>query len=197
MEQKSRFHIGFKSALVLAVMSLVSTTAAIVYFPWLLTSRKNVDSVIQEVNETITSVTSREVVRNFNNVQETLDLTKRVFNNQLIDLNNPQQREAFFFDLLAAQSSFKSMEFGFTNGSYFGVQREKDEQGKQTLVMNVINRIWDPQTQKTDKITVPYQRVGQQFLRQPTVRLIENYNATQRPWYKEAEKHPDKIAWTD
>ncbi|MEB3310278.1 MAG: response regulator, partial [Snowella sp.] len=22
-------------------------------------------------------------------------------------------------------------------------------------------------------------------------------NATQRPWYKEAEKHPDKIAWTD
>ncbi|MEB3311574.1 MAG: hypothetical protein VKJ02_15215, partial [Snowella sp.] len=195
--QKSRSHAGVKATLVLAVMSLVSTTAAIVYFPWLLTSRKNVDGVIQEVNETITSVTSREVVRNFNNVQATLDLTKKVFNNQLIDLNNPQQREAFFFDLLLTQPNIAFLQFGFANGSFFGVQREKDEEGKQTLVMNVINRIWDPQTRKTDKVTVPYQRVGQQFLRQPTVRLIENYNATQRPWYKEAEKHPDKIAWTD
>ena len=197
MPQKRRSHGGFKATLVVAVMSMVSTTAALVYFPWLLTSRKNVDSVIEEVNEAIARGTSREVVRIFNNVQATLELTEEVFTHQLIELNNPQERETFFFDLLATQPNFTWIEFGFANGDHFGVQREKDEKGEKTLRLNIINRTWNSQKEQAAKTTVPYEKVGEEFSKKEEIKQVEDYNASQRDWYQEAAKNPDKIAWTD
>ena len=197
MQQKNRPHAGFKATLVVAVISMVGTTAAIVYFPWLLTSRKNVDGVIQQVNESITRGTSREVVRIFNNVQATLEITEKVFSNQLIELNNPPVREKFFLNLLATQPNFTWIEFGFANGNYFGVQRKKDEQGEKTLSLNLINRIWNSQQKKTAKTITPYEKVGDKLLPQSPLKQVESYNASQRGWYKSAIQNPDKIAWTD
>ena len=197
MQQKNRPHAGFKATLVVAVVSMVVTTAAIVYFPWLLTSRKNVDGVIQQVNQSITRGTSREVVRIFNNVQATLEITEKVFGNQLIDLNNSQARESFFLNLLATQPNFTWIEFGFANGNYFGVQRKKDGQGEKTLRLNLINRIWNSQQQTTAKTITPYEKVGNKFLPQSPTKEVESYNASQRGWYKSAIQNSDKIAWTD
>ena len=197
MQQKSRPHAGFKTTLVVAVISVVGTTAAIVYFPWLLTSHKNVDGVIQQVNQSITRGTSREVVRIFNNVQATLEITEKVFGNQLIDLNNSQARESFFLNLLATQPNFTWIEFGFANGNYFGVQRKKDGQGEKTLRLNLINRIWNSQQQTTAKTITPYEKVGNKFLPQSPTKEVESYNASQRGWYKSAIQNSDKIAWTD
>ena len=197
MQQKSRPHAGFKTTLVVAVISVVGTTAAIVYFPWLLTSHKNVDGVIQQVNQSITRGTSREVVRIFNNVQATLEITEKVFSNQLIELNNPQTRENFFLNLLATQPNFTWIEFGFANGNYFGVQRVKDEQGEKTLTLNLINRIWNSQQEKNAKTITPYKKMGDNFLPQLPIKQVESYNASQRGWYKSAVQNPDKIAWTD
>jgi hypothetical protein len=197
MQQKSRSHAGFKATLVIAVVSMVGTTAAIVYFPWLLTSRKNVDSVIQQVNESITRGTSREVVRIFNNVQATLEITEKVFGNQLIDLNNAQSRESFFLNLLATQPNFTWIEFGFANGNYFGVQRVKDEKGEKTVTLNLINRIWNAQQKKTAKTIIPHEQLGDRFLPKQKIQQVETYDASQRGWYKSATQNPDKIAWTD
>ena len=197
MQQKSPPHAGFKTTFVVAVISVVGTTAAIVYFPWLLTSHKNVDGVIQQVNQSITRGTSREVVRIFNNVQATLEITEKVFGNQLIDLNNSQARESFFLNLLATQPNFTWIEFGFANGNYFGVQRKKDGQGEKTLRLNLINRIWNSQQQTTAKTITPYEKVGNKFLPQSPTKEVESYNASQRGWYKSAIQNSDKIAWTD
>lgn len=197
MQQKNRLNIGFKATLVLAVVSIVSTTAAIVYIPWFLTSRKNVDNIIQQVNDAIAASTSRGVVRIFSNVQSTLELTKKVFQNELIDPNNPQAREAFFLNLLSTQPNFTWIEFGFANGNYFGVQRKKDDKGEKTLSLNLMNRRWNSQKQQNTKTTISYQVLGEKLLPQKKTEEIERYNASQRGWYKAAVKNPDKIAWTD
>ena len=96
MQQKSRLRAGFKATLVVAVILMVSTTAAIVYIPWFLISRKNVDNIIQQANDGLADNTSRGIVRVLDNVQATLELTQKIFQNQLINPNNPQKREAFF-----------------------------------------------------------------------------------------------------
>ena len=151
MQQKSRLRAGFKATLVVAVISMVSTTAAIVYIPWFLISRKNVDKIIQQANDGLADSTSRGIVRVLDNVQATLELTQKIFQNQLINPNNPQKREAFFLDLLSTQPNFTWIEFGFANGNYFGVQRKKDDQGEKTLSLNLINRKWDSQKQQNTK----------------------------------------------
>ena len=197
MQQKSRLHAGFKVTLVVAVISMVSTTAAIVYIPWFLNSRKNVDNIIQQVNDAIAASTSRGVVRVFSNVQSTLELTRKMFQNQLIDPKNSQAREAFFLNLLSTQPNFTWIEFGFANGNYFGVQRKKDDKGEKTLSLNLINRRWDSQKQQNTKNTVSYQLFGEKLLPQRKLQEIERYNASQRGWYKAAVKNPNKIAWTD
>ena len=197
MQQKSRLNVGFKATLVVAVISMVSTTAAIVYIPWFLTSRKNVDNIIQQVNEAIAGSTSRGVVRIFSNVEATLKLTKKMFQEQLIDPQNSQAREDFFLALLSTQPNFTWIEFGFVNGDYFGVQRKKDDKGEKTLSLNLINRKWNSQQQQNTKTTISYQVLGEKLLPQGKTEEIERYNASQRGWYKAAVKDPDKIAWTD
>ena len=197
MQQKSRLNVGFKATLVVAVISMVSTTAAIVYIPWFLTSRKNVDNIIQQVNKAIAGSTSRGVVRIFSNVEATLKLTKKMFQEQLIDPQNSQAREDFFLALLSTQPNFTWIEFGFVNGDYFGVQRKKDDKGEKTLSLNLINRKWNSQQQQNTKTTISYQVLGEKLLPQGKTEEIERYNASQRGWYKAAVKDPDKIAWTD
>ena len=197
MQQKSRPYVGFKATLVAAAISMVGITAVIVYIPWLLTSRKNIDNVIQQVNEAIARSTSREVVRIFSNVQTTLEITERVFSNQLIDLENPPVRENFFLNLLSTQPNFTWIEFGFANGNYFGVQRTKDETREKTATLNLINRVWNSQQKITTKTTIPHEKVGDKFIPQAKIEQSENYNASQRGWYKAVAKNPGKIAWTD
>jgi signal transduction histidine kinase/DNA-binding response OmpR family regulator len=197
MQQKSRLRAGFKATLVVAVISMVSTTAAIVYIPWFLISRKNVDNIIQQANDGLADSTSRGIVRVLDNVQATLELTQKIFQNQLINPNNPQKREAFFLDLLSTQPNFTWIEFGFANGNYFGVQRKKDDQGEKTLSLNLINRKWDSQKQQNTKNTVSYQLFGEKLLPQQKIEEIERYNASQRGWYKAAVKNTNRISWTD
>lgn len=190
--QKLPKTLSLKAALTGVILLSVSATAAIVYFPWLLTSKKNVDSVVTQINEEVMRGTSQEVGRIFDNVLSTKQLIRRMFVEKLVDLNNPQEREKFYLSLIEANQNFTWVLFGFENGDYFGVQRYKPE------VFRLVNRKWDASNKIATKTTDTYQQTPQgiqQFVSRE--QFPENFYAPQRPWYQAAVATPERHAWTD
>lgn len=184
--------LSLKTALTGVILLSVSATAAIVYFPWLITSKRNVDSVVTQVNEEVMRGASQEVGRIFDNALSTKQLIKRMFVENLVDLNNPQERETFYLSLIEANPNFSWVLFGFENGDYFGVQRYKPG------VVRLINRKWDASNKIATKTIDTYQ-ISQQDVQQFVGReqFPENFYAPQRPWYRAAVATPDRHAWTD
>ena len=60
--------LSLKATLTGVVLLIVSTTAAMVHIPWVLTSQRNTDSVVSQLNEEVIRGTSQEVERIFDNV---------------------------------------------------------------------------------------------------------------------------------
>lgn len=182
--------IGLKAKLLGAVVLTIGTTALIVHLPWNWTSQRNVNSVVAQVNDDITQGTVREVDNVFSNVESTHLLIQLMFAN-LLDINNPTDRETFYLNLLSSRADFSWLEFGFANGSFFGANRRQDDQ------ISLIQRDWNPTTQSAQKTTRLYEitPTGRKLLNTETIQ--ERYYAPQRPWYRDALTKPDQIAWSD
>ncbi|WP_448573347.1 PDC sensor domain-containing protein [Trichothermofontia sp.] len=182
--------IGLKAKLLGAVVLTIGTTALIVHLPWNWTSQRNVNSVVAQVNDDITQGTVREVDNIFSNVESTHLLIQLMFAN-LIDINNPDDRETFYLNLLTSRADFSWLEFGFANGNFFGVNRPQIDQ------ISLIRRNWNPITQATQKTTRMYEIIptGRKLLN--TEITQEKYYAPQRPWYQDAINSSNKIAWSD
>lgn len=190
--QKPPKTLSLKAALTGVILLSVSATAAIVYIPWLMTSKRNVDSVVTQVNEEVMRGASQEVGRIFDNVLSTKHLIKRMFAEKLVDLNNQKERETFYLSLIEANPNFTWVLFGFENGDYFGVQRYKPG------VFRLVNRKWDASKKIATKTTDIYQQTQQgvqQFVNRE--QFPENFYAPQRPWYRAAVATPERDAWTD
>ncbi len=182
--------IGLKAKLLGAVVLTIGTTALIVHLPWNWTSQRNVNSVVAQVNDDITQGTVREVDNIFSNVESTHLLIQFMFAN-LIDINNPGDRETFYLNLLTSRADFSWLEFGFANGDFFGANRRQLDQ------ISLIQRDWNPSTQATQKTTRLYEIIptGRKLLNTEVIQ--EKYYAPQRPWYQDAISNPNQIAWSD
>ncbi len=185
--------IGLKAKLLGAVILTIGTTAIIVHLPWNWTSQRNVDSIVAQVNDNITQGTVREVDNIFGNVESTHLLMQLMFAN-LIDIKNPRDRETretFYLNLLTSRADFSWLEFGFTDGNFFGVNRNQPDQ------ISLIRRQWNATDQITHKTTEVYRikPTGRQLLE--TSKIQEHYYAPQRPWYQDALRKPNQIAWSD
>ncbi|WP_448564084.1 PDC sensor domain-containing protein [Trichothermofontia sp.] len=182
--------IGLKAKLLGAVILTIGTTAIIVHLPWNWTSQRNVDSVVAQVNDDITQGTAREVDNVFGNVESTHLLIQLMFTH-LIDIQNPSEHEKFYLDLLTSRSDFSWIEFGFANGNFFGVNRNRPDQ------ISLIQRQWNATDKITSKTTQVYaiKSTDRQLLEAVTTQ--EKYYAPQRPWYQDAIRKPDQIAWSD
>jgi methyl-accepting chemotaxis protein len=182
--------IGIKARLLSAVVLTITTTAAIVYFPWSWTSKRNVDSVVAQITEGIAQDTAKEVGHIFDNVESTYTVIQQMFSG-LVDVNSQTQRESFYLKLLIGNQNFSWLELGFPDGDLVGANR--DSQGR----LSIVRRDWDPAKKSTTKITNYYEIRADGNRITETKTLQENYYAPQRPWYQAALKTPGQLAWSD
>jgi PAS domain S-box-containing protein len=186
---------GLKAELVGVVLLTVSVTAAIVYIPWLMTSQRNINKIVAQVNEQITQDTTHEVERLFDNVQDTQQIIGLSIDRDLVDINDPKERDRFLLSFLQTHDNYTFVQFAYPNGNYAGAQRVaapgKDE------ILKLHFRQWNPQTRIADKNTTIYrldgqklQEIGQEKIQEP------NWYAPLRPWYQDALKTIDQTAWT-
>ncbi|MBD2460432.1 hypothetical protein H6G89_05185 [Oscillatoria sp. FACHB-1407] len=188
---KQRRTLSLKAKLAGAILITVSATAAIVHFPWMWASSRNINSIVDQLNEAITRQTSREVGNIFSNVRSAQVLIQSTFLSGSVDLNDEDAREEFYLNVLEANPNFTWVQFGYPNGNYLGLQRRQDGR------INIINRQYNPEVDQATKIVESYERVGQNLRLISTETTPEKYYAPQRPWYQAAMRSRGQQAWTD
>lgn len=183
--------LGLQATLIGAILIAVSATAAIVHVSWLMMSRRNIESIVSQVNET----TTRSIIQAVDNLFSRVESAAQLVRHQLMEdgssRNNPQAVEQFYLRVIQAHPTFAWLELGRADGDYLGVQRQSDTR------INLIRRDWDPQTQQTQKTTERYEVDGQTRRLLATEVTTETYYAPQRPWYQVALAQPRALAWTD
>jgi HAMP domain-containing protein len=183
---------SLKVSLVGAMLATVGATAAIVYVPWAMASRRNVNTMMTQVNQEIANATSQEVKRLFLSAQSAQQLVDSSFTHQFVDLTNLQEQEAFFLSTLAANPDFTWIQLGFANGDFVGVQRTPHN------LLRFHLRDWNPSTRTTQSTIRTYQVTDQDFeqIDQMTVQMTPAFYAPDRPWYQDAVRAAGKPTWT-
>lgn len=217
--------LSLKATLTGVVLLTVSTTAALVHFPWIWTSTKNIDSVASQLNAEVMRGTSQEVERIFDNVLSAKQLIEDSFEQGLIDPYDPQQQTAFYLNLLKANQNFTWVQLGYANGDYLGAQRRQDgffnvirrqwdeelgqvvQPGSPLAIMqaerqeNVQNFFetdnWDESFTKATKTISTYNITATERIKIDESTSEEVYYAPIRPFYKVAAETPNQDAWTD
>jgi len=212
--------IGLRALLSAATLFAVGMTASVVYVPWLFASRENLNSIIHDFNREVMRGTSQEIGKLFNNTISTKQLVHRMLAQELVDVYDREQMENFYLDLLAANPQFSWVEFGYLNGDFLGVERQKDGtlsvvqyQWDETLGGSEANRSEESIAQRR-ALVEQFQATGEWDESQPqatyTSKIYENdgpprdvskrqavYYAPLRPWYQVAVETPGQDAWTD
>lgn len=188
--------IKLKTLLTGFIFLTVSATTIIVYLPWLLTSQRNVREIVNQVDEEIAHSIYYDFGNSFKNVVFTQDLIKNVVNQNLVNLDDPIQRDRFFLSILQANPNFTFVQFAYPNGNYIGAQRLiHPTSGEEFL--NLHFREWIPERDLAIKTTDHYQIKNDQLIFINTTQLEEpQWYAPNRPWYQDALKTSGKPAWT-
>lgn len=190
---------SLKLTLVGAILATVGTTAAIVYIPWAMAARRNVNTLMAQVNHEIASASSQEVKRLFLSaksaqllMESSYTLMEGNYTQRFIDLANLKEQEAFFLSTLAANPDFTWIQLGFANGNFLGAQRV----GKNELRFHL--RQWNARTRTTQSTTRTYEMQGQTLkqIDQQSMQMNPAFYAPDRPWYKGAIAAAGKPAWT-
>lgn len=217
--------LSLKATLTGVVLLTVSTTAALVHFPWVWTSTKNIDSVASQLNEEVMRGTSQEVERIFDNVLSAKRLIKASFEQGLLDPYNPQQQRAFYLNLLQANQNFTWVQFGYANGDYLGAQRRADgffniirrqwdgelgqiaEPGSPLAILQAERQdnvqkyldtgIWNDSLSKATKTIDTYELTEAAQTQIDQSKEDEVYYSPVRPFYAVAAERPTENAWTD
>jgi hypothetical protein len=186
MTSRFRRPLGLKATLVGAVFLTVSATAAIVYLPWAITARRNINTIVAQVNQEMVVGTSQEVDRLFTNAQSAQQLVSRSFGQDLIDLNDLDATRDFMLGVLQAYPAFTWVQYGDAGGDFLGAQRGPGS----TLYFH--HRTWNAARQTTT--TTIYTFDGSQGLpkeiRRETKIMDPPFYAPERPWYQAALAQP-------
>ncbi|PSR19165.1 hypothetical protein C8255_03660 [filamentous cyanobacterium CCP3] len=183
---------GLKATLVAAMLLTVGTTAAIVYVPWSLVSKRNIDTIVDQVNQEITLGTSQEVEKLFNNAESAQSLLNSSLGQNLIDLTSAQDRELFLLSVLRANPNFTWVQYGDAEGDFYGAQRTADGR------LHFHLRDWDGASKSTTATVNTYaiETGGLKRVTTETHKMDPPFFAPDRPWYRNALESPLKQAWT-
>ncbi|MFQ4135850.1 cache domain-containing protein [Nodosilinea sp. PGN35] len=183
---------GLKATLVSAMLLTVGTTAALVYVPWFLVSRRNIATIVDQVNQEILLGTSQEVNRLFSNAESAQGVLVSGLEQGLVDSTSLAERERFFLSVLQANPNFTWVLYGEANGDFLGAMRTGDGQ----LEFHIRN--WDPATRTTVTTIDTYQPEARGFtpLGSETYEMNPAFYTPDRPWYSNAVAVPDGRAWT-
>lgn len=181
---------SLKVSLVGAMLATIGATAAIVYIPWALASKRNVNTMMAQVNQEIVGATNQEVERLFLSAQSAQQLTQNSF--QFIDSTDLAKQEAFFLSTLAANPDFTWIQLGYANGDFIGAQRTADG------LLRFHMRDWNPQTHTTNSEIHSYRLEGAalKLVNRESDEMTPAFYAPQRPWYQNAIKTSGKPTWT-
>ncbi len=190
LNTRSRF--GLKTTLVGAILLIVSATATVVYIPWWLISRKNIDTIITQVNKEIIQGTSQEVKRLFDSTESAQQLIYSSANRNLLTLDNSEGRENYLISVLEANPNFSWVQFGYSNGDFIGAQRTA------TSEIKYHNRDWNPDTGTTMATVHTYHHHAGDLnlVNEETAEHNPPYYAPDRPWYQSAVRQAGETAWT-
>jgi hypothetical protein len=174
------------------MIATISATAAIVYIPWAMASKRNVNALMSQVNQEIVGATRQEVERLFLSAQSAQQLTQSSFTQQIVDINDLKQQEAFFLSTLAANPDFTWIQLGYADGDFIGAQRTAEG------LLRFHIRDWDPQTRKTYSQVHSYRVIDSELklVERDASEMSPAFYAPERPWYQNAIKTPGKTAWT-
>ncbi|MBE9137114.1 HAMP domain-containing protein [Nodosilinea sp. LEGE 07088] len=183
---------GLKATLVGAMLLTVGTTAAIVYVPWSLVSKRNIDTIVDQVNQEITLGTSQEVEKLFSNAESAQSLLNSSLGQNLVDMTNPQDRELFLLSVLQANPDFTWVQYGEPGGDFLGAQRTPDGQ------LHFHLRDWNGASGTTQTTVSTYKTSAEGLtpLGIETYEMDPPYFSPDRPWYRNTLASPQKRAWT-
>ncbi len=193
---RPRWQFSLKAALAGVILVTISTTAALVHGPWLLTSRRNIDQVIAQVNDEIARSTSQEVKALFDQALVAQETIAAAFLQELVDVNDPEQRAWLYLSWMQANPSFAWIVLGFPNGDQLGVQRVSSQR------LNWIERRWLPERQRVAQ-TVKTFGLEAEALSPAPLSLIrtttdeQDFRVQDRPWYQAGAAQPGQPVWTD
>lgn len=170
----------------------VSATAAMVYLPWSWMSKRNIEAIVDQTNKEIAVGTSKEVERLFSNAESAQQLIETSLSRNLLDLSDPENREFFLLNILAAAPAFTWVQYGDANGDFLGAQRTANGE------LHFHNRDWDPATQTTVSTVNSYEFREDTLtaIASETFEMTPPYYAPTRPWYQGAAESPDQRSWT-
>lgn len=192
MTSRFRRPLGLKATLVGAVFLTVSATAAIVYLPWAITARRNINTIVAQVNQEMVVGTSKEVERLFTNAQSAQQLLSLSFGQDLIDLTDLDATRDFMLAVLRAYPNFTWVQYGDAGGDFLGAQRGPDQR------LYFHQRIWDADSQTTTATIYTFDDSGvlPQEIRRETQIMDPPFYAPERPWYQVALETPGQPAET-
>ncbi|HIK09341.1 MAG TPA: HAMP domain-containing protein [Oscillatoriaceae cyanobacterium M33_DOE_052] len=172
--------ISLKTTMVAIVLVIVGATAAIVHFPWTLTSRRNTENIVHRLNQEIVLGTTEEVRRLFESAVTTERTIVDMFSGGAIDYNNEQDRQDFYLTLLNTNRNFTGISFGYPNGNFFAAQRENQKN------LRFVESVWNAQA-KTAQRRVSFYEVSEAGLKTTDIKeMTDKFYAPERPWYQKA-----------
>jgi Cache domain/HAMP domain len=183
---------SLKTSIIGAIFALVGTTTTIVYLPWSITSKRNIDTIVAQVNKEIVLGTSEEVEQLFRSAQSAQQLLQSSIAQKLINFSNLRDREFFLLSILKANPNFTWVQFGDANGDFLGAQRSADG------LLKFHFRDWNSSTQTTTS-TINYYQVEEQdfkLVKTDYMEMKPSFYAPARPWYQNAVKESEKPTWT-
>lgn len=184
-----RFRLSLKMGLAGTILVTVLMTAALIFFPWYLVSRKNTANIAKELNREIIKGIAQEINNVFTNAETTLQTIDGVFSQRVVSLEDKGQREKLYLSLLKSNPTFSWISFGWPNGDFMGAQRQDNGN------IRYVDSVWDPKTKKARREITYYKSENNRLV--PTVkRVLENkYYSPQRSWFKDAVDKQGVI-WT-
>lgn len=195
-EPRIKINVSLKTLLTGFILLLFTSTTTFIYGSWLFTSKKNIDKIVTQINEEIALSTSKEFIDLFEDVYSTQNFISSAITRNILNINNPEERDRFFLSVLQSNPNFSFVQFAYPNGDYIGAQRVTTAFEKQNT-FKLHFRQWDEDRKLTIKTTDDYELVNQNLKFLKTTQIEEpNWYTPGRPWYRDALKTPGKAAWT-
>ncbi|MFO1067792.1 MAG: adenylate/guanylate cyclase domain-containing protein [Geminicoccaceae bacterium] len=190
---KGRSRLRFSLSFLLVALSVltVACTAAAVHFSWLVVSRQNVATLVEQLNIEVVAGVDREIGSIFDSAVAAQTTIRDALRDHVIDIDDKTQREGLFFAILNANPHFSWVSFGKPDGDFFGAQRRDDTN------LRLVESRWDTEKRQARRTEVNFVKEGNTISRMTTRFKVNDYYAPLRDWYVAAVDQPNTNIWTD
>ncbi len=185
-----RLDVSLRVGFLLVTLVTVLMTALVVHFPWRWVVYKNSDEFVQQLNHEVISSLSREFNDTLAMVMGHQRLLGDLWKSGTIDLRNQVEREAMLLPILNASRYYSFVGIGLNNGDYYGAQR------RSAGSIALIDSAWSHKAGRALRHERLFVYDGQEysFVRENT--RVNEYNAVQRAWFRQALQHDNQAVLT-